>query len=129
MEIKLKRFEDTNTRIENRITITSIGTIGLPTYFYNTNKIKNYKFAVLFYDKRNKIVGIYFTNDDKEKGIIKILVNKQGYGGSIITKNYFKLNQIDPKKYQNKYVWEKYSQPGVGDVYVIKLDNPKNTKQ
>lgn len=129
MEYQFKKFEARNTRIENRITITKSNSIGLPTKFYQDNEIKNFKYAILFWDEAKKAIGIYFTNNKEEKGGFKI-IHGQKYGGQILVKSFLRSNNINPKIYHGRYEWEKYNLKEVGEIFVIKLKTSnKNIKK
>lgn len=116
-----KKFEKTNQRVENRITISASNSIGFPTKFFQDNHIGDYKYVVLYYDEIEKAVGIQFTNDEEEKHKFTLVKSKIGYGASIVATSFFKVNGIDAKLYRNKYDWEKVTEDGIGELYVIKL--------
>lgn len=120
MEYQFKKFEKKNIRQENRITLTKSNSIGFPQKFYQDNGIKNFKYAVLFWDEKNKAIGIYFTNED-EKGGFKI-IHSQKYGAQVVVRSFLKENNINPKIYHGRYDWEKYNLEGVGELFVIKLE-------
>lgn len=115
------KFEGRNLRLEDRITVTKSHSIGFPQKFYQDNNVKNYKYAVLYWDDKNKAIGIKFTNDEKEKNGFSIIHSKIGYGGGISAKSLFKTYHIDPAIYYGRYEWKKYNQEGVGEIFVINL--------
>ncbi len=115
-----KKFENTHQRLEDRITITKTNSIGFPGKFYKDNNIKDFKYVVLYYDSDSKAVGIQFIADEGEKNKFTIMHSKLGYGGGIIARSFFKSNNIDPKLYYGRYVWEKYDNNGI-NLFVIKL--------
>lgn len=115
------KFDDIHKRLENRITVTKSQSIGFPAKFYKDNKISDFKYVVLFYDSDKKAIGIFFSNDEAEKSKFKILHSKTGPGGSVISRSFFKSNDIDTRKVYGRYDWEKFQQEGVGEIYVIKL--------
>lgn len=121
MEYQFKKFEGRNIRQENRITITKSNSIGFPQKFYRDNGIKNFRYVVLFWDEGNKAVGVYFTNDEKEKNKFTIIHSKKGYGGGVVVRSFFRMYNIDPKIYHGRYEWGKYNLEGVGEIFVIKL--------
>src|SRR5438477_3764634 len=126
MVYNFKKVESRNARTEDRITITKSGGIGFPTKFYNDNKIKDYKYVVLYYDHDQKALGIYFTNDEAEKNKFSIIHSHSGYGGSIVPRSFFKTYDIKPEIYYNRYSWSNEDQEDVGKLYVIHLK--KNEK-
>ncbi len=116
-----KKFEKTNQRLESRITITAHNSVGFPTKFYQDNHVESYKYAVLYYDAEQKAVGIRFTSSEEEPHKFTLIKSSQGYGASIVATSFFKANEIDSKEYRNRYDWEKVTQEGEGELYVIKL--------
>lgn len=122
------KFENQNSRFEDRITITTSNSFGYPRKFFNENNINQFKYVVLYFDPEQKNIGFLFTNDEQEKHKYSIIKSKQGYGGSIVATSFFKTNNIDPRKYHGKYNYEKTNLEGVGELFVIKLkerDEPK----
>jgi len=124
MNYNFVKFESRNAKTEDRITVTKSQSIGLPTKFFNDNNIKDFKFAVLFYDKSANAIGIEFTNDENEKNGFSI-VKSDNYGGNIVSRSFFKAHNIDTQKYHNRYNWKTYEQENAGKLFVIELDNPK----
>ena len=116
-----KKFEKTNQRVEDRITISSSNSIGFPTKFFQDNKIGDFKFVVLYYDESEKAIGIQFNNDEVEIHKFTLIKSKIGYGASIVATSFFKVNGIDARTYRNRYAWEKVNQDGIGELYVIKI--------
>lgn len=127
MLYNFEKFKNKNVRLEERITITKSNSIGYPSKFYQDNNIKQYKYAVLYYDKEQKVIGIHFTNDEQEKNRFSILHSKKGYGGSIIIRSFLKTYDIDPKAYHGRYNWKKYNSEATGELFVIDLKD-KDTK-
>ncbi len=122
MAYSFEKFQSRHSRKEDRITITKSFSIGFPSEFYHKNGIKDFKYAVLFWDAENKAVGVNFTNDEGEKkNAFLIARSKEGYGGSVSARSFFRHYQIDPQHYYGRYQWEKHSQDGTADLYVIKL--------
>ncbi len=120
MEYNFRKFEKKNIRQESRITITKSYSIGLPQKFYDDNGVRNFKYAVLFWDEGNRAIGINFTNEP-EKGCFKVIHN-QKYGGQVVARSFFRGNDINTEKYRGRYEWEKYEMEGIGDLFVIKLE-------
>lgn len=125
MEINLTKFTDTNSRYENRITVTRSRSLGFPTHFSKENEVGSKKYAVLYYDKENSIIGIRFSNE-AESGTFSIVHSKQGYGGSVVATSFFNANNIDTSIYYGRYDWEKKPAAELGlddggDVFLIKL--------
>ncbi|MFH0739923.1 MAG: hypothetical protein V1819_02430 [bacterium] len=119
MDYQFKKFEDRNIKSENRITLTKSHSIGLPNKFYQDNEIKNFTYAVLYWDEKNQAIGIYFTSE-KEKAGFKI-IHGQKYGGQIVIRSFLKSNNINPEIYHGRYEWEKHNLEGAETLFVIKL--------
>jgi hypothetical protein len=121
-------------RFEDRITVTRSRSIGLPTQFFEDNKIKNYKYATLFYDKGRMAIGIQFTNDDNMPGKISITRNNQGYGGHILATSFFKANRINVKKFAGRYDYEtktlrELGMEKDGEMFIIELTEKENANE
>lgn len=116
-----KKFESVNTRLEHRLTITKSGYVGFPNKYYNDNGIVNFKYAIFYYSPSENAVGVRFSNDEKEKGLIKIHHYKDNKGGWVSAKNFFKTNGIDFVNFSGRYEWEKESPEGIGELFIIKL--------
>lgn len=121
MEYKFEKFEKKNVRQERRITVRKSNSLGFPTKFYEENGIENFKYVVLFWDEKNKAIGIYFTNNEEEENKFKIIRSPKGYGGSVVTTSFFKTYNINPEVYAGRYEWEKCEEEGVGNLFVIEL--------
>ncbi|MFA4941145.1 MAG: hypothetical protein WC582_00915 [Patescibacteria group bacterium] len=124
MGFNFTKFDGRNARLENRITITKSNSIGFPQKFYEDNKIKDYKYAVLFWDSENKAIGINFINDENEKSKFSVMHSKIGYGGSIVARSFFKTYNIDLDTHHGRYDWEKVNFNGK-EIFVVKLDKSK----
>lgn len=128
-ELKFQKFTNLHQRQENRISVTSSNSFGFPRKFFKDNKIGRYKYVVLYYDRRNKAVGFYFTNSEEEKYKFSIIRSKQGYGGSVVTTSFFKTYNLNSRLYRGKYDWEKKKMEGIGELFIIQLKErkPKQT--
>lgn len=119
MTYQFKKFEKRNIRQESRITITKSYSMGFPQKFYQDNGVKNFKYAVLYYDEANKAIGIHLANEKDKNGFS--IIHSQKYGGQVVIRSFLKTYNIDPKVYHGRYEWEKYNLEGVGEIFVIKL--------
>jgi len=120
------KFEETNKRQEDRITVTGHSSFGFPTKFYNDNKIGEYKYVTLFFNEENNEVGFYFHSDEAEKHKFSILKSKQSYGGSIVASSFFKSKNLDSKTYRGRYEWRKENISEITEIFVIKLKIREN---
>ncbi len=120
MSFQFSKFEGRNGRFEDRITISKSNSIGFPTRFYNDNKIADYKYIVLFWDEKENAIGILFSNDENERSKFTI-IRTEKYGGMASAKSFFTQYKIDTGKFRGRYEWEKFNQPNVGELFVIRL--------
>ncbi len=121
MDYNFKKFEGRNNKTEDRITVTKSESIGFPQRFFQQNNINNFNYAVIYWDKEKLALAIRFTNDENEKSKFKIIKSKDGYGGAIVVRSFFKTNGIKASDYYGRYEWEKVDLDGEGQVYVINL--------
>ncbi|SRR5260221_3823474 len=115
------KFTNVNKRREERLTITRSGSIGFPSQFYLDNQIANFKFTVLYYDEEQKKIGLQFTSDENEKDKISIVHDKNGHGGYVLARNFFKTYKIDPNNFAGRYEYLKENDPAIGEMLTIKL--------
>lgn len=121
MKYRFKKFKEKDMGAEDRISIYERYQIGFPAKFCQDNKIRDFKYVVLFWDAGNRAIGLHFTNDEKEKSKFKINHSKKGYSGMMSVRSFFKTHKIDPRKYRDRYKWEKYNIGRREEVFVIKL--------
>jgi hypothetical protein len=121
MSYEFIKFQGRNLRQEDRITLTKSNSLGFPKKFYEDNDIKKYSHAVLYWDAKNKAIGVRFTNDKTEKSAFSVMKNTAGYGGGIVVRSFFKINGIDPKIYHGRYEWKKENIEGIGEMFIIEL--------
>ncbi|HWA51697.1 MAG TPA: hypothetical protein VG895_01420 [Patescibacteria group bacterium] len=120
-DYSFKKFEGVGQRLENRITITSNKSFGLPTKFYIDEQVGNNNYLVIYYDENKKVVALHFTNLEEEPNKFTIMKNPEGKGASVIATSFFKTYNIDTKAIKGRYTWEKRELEGIGVVYIIKL--------
>ncbi len=119
------RFERRSSRIENRISITKNYDFGLPSGFYRENGISSYQYAVFFFDDSKKTIGLFFTNNKKEKGSHRISHTNKMMGARISATAFLKSHGIEPSSYSGLYEWKKYEDSIIGTLYVIELGKIK----
>lgn len=117
-----EKFENANKKFENVISVTKSGSIGYPKFFASINKLSDFKYVVLFYDRIQNAIACKFTNDEQEKSKFNILKSRLEFGASIIAKSFFKTYDLDPKQYRGKYPYEKQVIEGIGEVFIIKIN-------
>lgn len=123
MEIKLERYIGRRHGLDNRISITRIGNLGISALFYEEKNVRDFKWAVLYYDSENKIIGIRFTNNQSDPGKLKIVHYKEGKGAAINGKSFFGNYNINTQECNGRYAWKKEIISDIGEIYLIKLDD------
>ena len=133
-KFNFEQFKGVGSKLSNySISITTNGSFGLNSGFYNTEKIKDYSYVMLFYDKNRKTIGFLFTNTkSSDKGTFKITHgNNSGYIG---TKTFFMsifhgdLDEV--KKYVGRYTPKTYDDEKIGKLFYITLkEEETNTEK
>ena len=97
-----RRHKRTNFREGGpRASIWRHGQIGINRMATEKYKLHDFEYAVLFYDESTKKIGIMFTNDEKEEGIIKFIRRGKKGGFHISGISFLKLNNIDHSEKKN----------------------------
>lgn len=97
-------------------------TLGLLSGFYSKEEIKQYKKAVLFFDKIKKVIGISFTNDGDAEGAFAVSHNNVGNNtGSIAAHSFFIGNELTDDKYSGQKTPRKIKDNKLGTLYVVDL--------
>ena len=113
-----ERYTKTNSRFsEPIISIWSGGLIGVSRGAMIKYKLVDYNYAVLFFDKDTKAIGVKLTNDKKEPGAMKLVKRKSG-GFSFSAQCFLKFYNIDygkTKKYDLIY-------NEIEDLYTFQLE-------
>lgn len=117
------------SRLVDKITITKGSHFNLPTAMYRKNKINNFKYVKLFYNKKEHQIGFEFTtSQEPEDGSLKLVPSgdKGQYGVYIVAKSYFFMNNLDPLKLHGRYEYAKKTLKSLGAdrpgfMYVIDL--------
>jgi hypothetical protein len=116
-----KRFTETGFRLgksgKPMVSIWRQGQISFNTAAMQAYKLKEYNYAVLYYDEDAKAVGIMLTNDGKEDGAIKLIKRTSG-GFSVSGKRFLHFHKISYEKTASYPVeWDDESK-----LYVFKLE-------
>ena len=117
------RFTNRGSKLGNyRISVNvKSHTLGLLSGFYSKEEIKDYKKAVLFFDKSKKVIGISFTNDADAEGAFTISHNNEGNTGSIAAHSFFIGNEITEGRYTGHKTPSKIKDNKLGTLFVIDL--------
>lgn len=121
-----QKFQSTNQKFEERISISTNYSFGFPKTFYDRNNLEDYKYLVIFYDPEEKAIGFQFTNNQDEKHKFHIYRSKEKYGVSVTAKSFFNTYNIDPKTFKGKYTGTKTDVDGIGTLYTINLNEHQN---
>jgi len=112
------KFEGVYQRGDNKIAINRSGLIRLSAGFCRTTNVKDFEYAVLFYDPTNKAIAFKFRNG-QEKGALKLTRDKSSL--TISGKLFFSTNNLEEKNCLGRYDYEKMLLPKLGEVYIIEL--------
>ena len=96
-----ERFTQTGRSFKPKISIRGNSQIGFNCASIKEFKLGEYKFAVLFYDKDARKIGIRLTNDKNEEGACKLRV-RENAGASISARSYidfYKLHKLDKRRF------------------------------
>jgi len=88
-----EKFEHKGMKSKNPIiSIWLNGTISFNSSFVDKHDINNYKYAELYYNKKDNKVGIKFINDNDENSFEIV---KRGNSRSIMARSFLKYYSID----------------------------------
>ncbi len=125
-----EQFKGVGSKLSSySISITTNASFGLNSGFYNAEKIKEFSYVMLFYDKSKKTIGFLFTNSkSSEKGTFKITHgNNSGYiNARTFFMSIFPGNLDEVKKYTYRYTPKTYSDEKIGKLYYITLKEIEN---
>ncbi len=100
-----QRFTKTRSRgYTPKASIWSRGQIGFNQGAVEKFKIPDFDYAILFYDRDARKIGVSFTNDEKEEGATKI--SKRATGASISARaflDFYEIEHSKTKKYDIDY--------------------------
>lgn len=120
-----QKFQNTNQRFEDRISISPNNAFGFPTKFYLDNNLEAYSHLVIYYNQEDNDIGFQFTSNEEEKHKFRLVRSKGQYGVNVTATSFFKSYGINAKAYKGKYKAEKKTVEEIGTLFVIHLkDNP-----
>jgi len=99
-----ERFTARGKSFIPKVSIWKRGQIGLSQGAVERFKLNEYKYVVLHYDKDNQLIGLKFTNDEKEEGIAKLNVKANGaiFSAKAFL-DFYDIDYQDTKQYNIKY--------------------------
>lgn len=98
-----ERFTAKGKSFVPKVSIWKRGQIGLSQGAVERFKLSEYKYVALFYDKDNQLIGLKFTNNDKEEGVAKLSVKVNGaiFSAKAFL-DYYNIDYSDTKQYDIK---------------------------
>jgi len=99
-----ERFTKTGRVYTPKASIWTRGQIGFNQGAVHKFNLKDFDYAVLYYNRDEKKVGVQFTNDSSESGATKVIKGKTGVflsGRSFI--NFYDIPHTKTKKYDVSY--------------------------
>ena len=115
-----EKFTNAGAKLGNyTISVNNSYSFGISSGFYAKEGIRNFKRAILFYDKKMKAVAFKFTNDEGIKGTFAVTHVKNS--ASISARSFFISNEILKKEYIGKKDPKKIDDDNHGKLYVIDL--------
>jgi len=126
MDYNFEQFTEFKGKFTPIISLGKTGGFGFSTGFVERNKLGEYKYIKVFYDKLKNAVAFNFQKE-KTEGAVKF--KNRGTGGYFSSKSFIGKYNIDPKKYQGRYTPKKIEVSNVGEVYVIELKDRNTDKQ
>ena len=99
-----ERFIKSGRSYAPKVSIWTRGQIGFNRGAVNKMSMKDYKFAVLFYDRDNKRIGIRFTNNPNEEGATKITFGSTGaFVSARAFLDYYEIPREETRRYNISY--------------------------
>ncbi|MGB2678377.1 MAG: hypothetical protein WAN12_14925 [Candidatus Acidiferrum sp.] len=110
-----ERFTDVGRVFRPRASIRSNGQIGFNHGSVKRFDMQKYSFAVLFYDKENRKVGVKLTNDKTEAGASS-LITRSG-NGTVSARAFLEYYRLLPKiTTQHDIEWDEENKLLVVDI-------------
>ncbi len=91
-----ERFTEVGRSFRPRASIRSTGQIGFSYAAVKRFDLVKYNYAVLFFDKETKKIGIKLTKDENEEGAVRLFTRNGN--GSISARSFLYYYQISHKK-------------------------------
>ena len=117
------RFTNRGSKLGNyKISVNRSDSLGILSGFYLKEGIRNYKKAVLFFDKAKKAVAINFTNDEDAEGAFAITHNGTGNNSaSVAAHSFFTGNELKDVRFLGQTTPRKIKDDKLGTLFVIDL--------
>ena len=99
-----QKFTETGRSFKPKISIRGDVQFGLNTAAVKEFKLKDYKYAILFFDGDKKRIGIQLTNDKDEQGACRLRVRDDSKGAHISAKAYITKYNLDKLEKKDKRI-------------------------
>jgi len=125
--LNLKKFSNVGSKISRKISITGSYSFGIPPAFYEEHGIKDYSYAVVFYDEQNQVIGVQFTKEKEKDSSFKLIPygSEVKMGASFVARSFFNTHDIDIAQIKGRYDPEEHTFPDIGKVFLIDLKERK----
>lgn len=122
---KFQRYNKEVTRVVDKITLTNSRQLGFPQAFSKKHGIHSYEGLILYWEPDSKSIAVQFTNNETEKGFIRLVKNEK-YGVYAGISTFLSTHSLDPKSYERRYDYEevapeKFGAPEDSKVFVFQL--------
>lgn len=119
MKYDFIKFEGNYSRGDTKIGLNKSGLMRLSSGFCRVTNVKDFKYAVLFYDKQNNAIAFKPTNNLKDA---VFSITKDRTGATISMKSFIIANNIDLGNRSKRYEWKKEVLSAFGEIYIIDLN-------
>jgi hypothetical protein len=120
-----QRFVRAGRSYKPLVSITRQGLISFNAAAYMRYPIRDYKYAVLFFDLEERRIGIMLTNTDGEAGAVH--VRHRGAGADISARRFLEYYSIEYGDKSHRFQPEMIDAEG-GPMVVMELDNPQRAR-
>lgn len=115
-KMAFERFTKTGRGYTPKISIWTRGQIGFNQGAVERFKLRDFNYALLYFDKDEKKIGVQFTNDATEEGANKVVKGKTGiFISAKAFLDYYDITHSKTKRYNVNYDTE-------NGMYVLELD-------
>jgi len=85
--MSFERFTRTGRGYKPKVSVTKNGMIGFNQGSVQRFKLEDYQYAILYFDKENKRIGVELSNDENEEGVCKL--RQRTSGADVSAKAFF----------------------------------------
>lgn len=120
-------FTESKLRNSDFISVNESKTFGFPRLFLEKHGISGTEKVVILYDKDEKKVALYFTNQPAKIGYSFKKSKNPNHGGTVSARSFFDVKEIEAALYSQRYEYEVAEMKKLGfpekpgSAFVIKL--------